>query len=99
MVAFSLEGKGQLQVSSSVYQFELMTINIAEYPLPIFKREVQNSFKVQKAPSAYRYEELGAFCKLEVQLEQKFKFPVKIRLGEVSAVEYKEGKKVTKLSY
>lgn len=44
------------------------------------------------APKAYRYRDLAFFCRLEVQMEQLFKFPVKFRLGEVQYVERKEGK-------
>jgi len=43
-------------------------------------------------PKAYCYDDLALFCKLEVQLEKAFKFPVKIRLGEVNYVEMLEGK-------
>ena len=43
-------------------------------------------------PKAYRYQDLAFFCRIEVQMEQVFKFPVKFRLGEVQAVERKEGK-------
>jgi len=43
-------------------------------------------------PKAYCYEDLAIFCKLEVQLEKTFKFPIKIRLGEVNYVEMLEGK-------
>lgn len=43
-------------------------------------------------PRAYRYEELAFFCRIEVQMERAFKFPVKFRLGEVQYVERMEGK-------
>lgn len=43
-------------------------------------------------PSAYRYEELAFFCRIEVQMERAFKFSVKFRLGEVQYVERMEGK-------
>ena len=46
-------------------------------------------------PKAYCYEDLAIFCKLEVQLEKTFKFPIKIRLGEVNYVEMLEGKPYT----
>jgi hypothetical protein len=44
------------------------------------------------APKVYQYDELGMFCKFEVQIEKRTRFPVKIRLGEVEAVDRKEGK-------
>lgn len=40
----------------------------------------------------YSYEDLAFFCKIEVQLENVVKFPVKFRLGSVDYVDYLEGK-------
>ncbi len=67
---------------------------IGQYPLyPTMKT------LIKPIPSAYCYEELAVFCKLEVQLEKKFKFPVKIRLGEVNYVDMLEGKPHTPLQF
>jgi len=54
-----------------------------------------NTLQITPIPKAYCYEDLAIFCKLEVQLEKTFKFPVKIRLGEVNYVEMLEGKPYT----
>ena len=43
-------------------------------------------------PSPYSYQQLGVFCKLDVQLERRTRFPVLIRLGDVRQVEAWEGK-------
>lgn len=43
-------------------------------------------------PSPWSYEQLGLFCKLDVQLERRSKFPVLFRLGDVQQVERWEGK-------
>lgn len=43
-------------------------------------------------PLVYAYEDLGFFCKVEVQLEKRTRIPIKIRLGEVQYVERLEGK-------
>jgi hypothetical protein len=43
-------------------------------------------------PSAYSYNDLAIFCKLEVQLEQRTKIPIKFRLGEFNHIEKLEGK-------
>lgn len=43
-------------------------------------------------PSPWNYEHLGLFCKLDVQLERRSKFPVLFRLGDVQQVERWEGK-------
>ena len=53
-------------------------------------------FTEEKSPEflhkSYSYEDLAFFCKIEVQLENAVKFPVKFRLGSVDYVDYLEGK-------
>lgn len=44
------------------------------------------------APKAYNYHLLGAFCKIDVQLEKVTQIPVKFRLGTVNYVDKLEGK-------
>jgi hypothetical protein len=43
-------------------------------------------------PQWYSVEQLPFFCKMEVKMEKTFKFPLKVRLGEVQYVEKMEGK-------
>ena len=43
-------------------------------------------------PSPWRYDQLGLFCKLDVQLERKLRFPVLFRLGDPLLVDAWEGK-------
>jgi hypothetical protein len=43
-------------------------------------------------PSPWVYQHLGMFCKLDVQLERRAKFPVLFRLGDVQQVDAWEGK-------
>jgi hypothetical protein len=43
-------------------------------------------------PQWYSVNQLPFFCKMEVKMEKAFKFPVKVRLGEVQYVEKMEGK-------
>lgn len=57
-----------------------------------FEKDMPFLYSPTQIPRAWRYEELGMFCKFEVQLEKTAQFPVKIRLGEVEAVDRKEGK-------
>ncbi len=42
--------------------------------------------------SMFDHNKFPLFCKLEFKMEKAAKFPIKIRLGEVQAVERKEGK-------
>lgn len=49
----------------------------------------------QAQVSAYRYQDLALFCKLEVLMERRAGLPIKVRLGEVNAVEKLEGKPYT----
>lgn len=43
-------------------------------------------------PSPWNYQRMGVFCKLDVQLERRMRFPVLFRLGDVRQVEAWEGK-------
>ena len=43
-------------------------------------------------PPVYSYQRLGIFCKLDVQLEKRFRIPVFFRLGDARQVEALEGK-------
>ena len=60
--------------------------------LPSLRQFFSNPLSVSEVPKAYSYNDLGFFCKLEVQMEKRAKFPVKVRLGEVQYVERMEGK-------
>lgn len=52
----------------------------------------------RKVPVIYSYDNLGLFCKLEVQLEKAVNLPIKIRLGDVQYVDWLEGKEDLPLS-
>jgi len=69
--------------------FEEIQINSTQVEYPT------NPLQITPIPKAYSYEDLAVFCKLEVKLEETFRFPVKIRLGEVNYVEMLEGKPYT----
>lgn len=43
-------------------------------------------------PSPWRYDHLGLFCKLDVQLERRLRFPLHFRLGDPMHVDAWEGK-------
>lgn len=45
-------------------------------------------------PLAYNYKSLAFFCKVEVKMEQKFKTPIKFRLGSVNYTDYLEYNKL-----
>jgi len=46
--------------------------------------------EVEKMPSAFSYNDLGIFCKMEYLIQQKV--PIMIRLGTVRCTEEMEGK-------
>ena len=66
--------------------------NPKEKNLPSLQQIFNRPLNVSDMPKAYSYQDLGFFCKLEVQMEKRAKFPVKVRLGEVQYVERMEGK-------
>lgn len=43
-------------------------------------------------PAVWRYEELGVFCKLDVQLERRMRLPLRFRLSDPWQVDRLEGK-------
>ncbi len=59
---------------------------------PNFQLPNNNNTSCMLAPKAYNYHLLGAFCKIDVQLEKVVKMPVKFRLGTVNYVDKLEGK-------
>ena len=63
-------------------------VNAPEFQLPTNN----NSTSCMLAPKAYNYHLLGAFCKIDVQLEKVVQMPVKFRLGTVNYVDKLEGK-------
>lgn len=44
-------------------------------------------------PQAWHFQDLALFCKLEVKMERAFRLPVRIRVGDVSYVDWLEGKR------
>ena len=52
-------------------------------------------FVPQIVPQYYCYNKLAMFCKLEVKMEKKFQYPIKIRLGTVEQADFLEGKRKT----
>ena len=62
--------------------------------VPNFQISSANNNSCMLAPKAYNYHLLGAFCKLDVQLEKIIQMPVKFRLGTVNYVDQMEGKGV-----
>lgn len=78
------------------YEIKSLKINTL-FPINIYSTSVfptksimntNNSLNV----SAYNYDDLAIFCKLEVKMEKASGIPVKFRLGEVNYVERLEGK-------
>lgn len=76
----------------TIQQIAFEPLNIVDiYQTSLLKPEpidLSKAFTI----SAYSYDDLAIFCKLEVQMEKASGFPVKFRLGEVNYVEQLEGK-------
>lgn len=90
---------GQAQISQPLSQAFEKTIPSRNFSLSIPTSNTNSpqtpppkvsSILTTPVPKAYHYEHLGAFCKLEVQLEKAVRLPVKVRLGEVQYTEQLE---------
>ena len=74
-------------------------------PIPIYLKndfsfkkidlKSNRDFMPQTVPQYYCYNKLAMFCKLEVKMEKKFQYPIKIRLGTVEQADFLEGKRKT----
>lgn len=78
------------------YEIKPLEINML-FPVNIYSTSIIASTSVMSSNklmnvSAYNYDDLAIFCKLEVKMEKASGFPVKFRLGEVNDVERLEGK-------
>lgn len=56
------------------------------------ERMLANSLLHPQLPSVYDYRRLGLFCKLDVQLEERLRLPLRFRLGDPLQVDALEGK-------
>ncbi len=82
-----ISGEGNPVISPLVRSSSSLSLNILA--LKAVNSEVQKPYA---APKVYNYQDLGIFCKLDVQLEKTLKIPVIFRLGEAQQVARKEGK-------
>ncbi len=64
---------------------------VADRPFNLL-RPLPPHLDLMAVPPAYSYERLGIFCKLDVELERRFRIPVLFRLGDARQVEALEGK-------
>lgn len=99
--SLSIKGKSLTELQQNIQAHDSLSLNVSNFPAPIkgkaaapptLRQLFQYPQTMPKMPKAYSFQELGFFCKLEVQMEKKAKFPVKVRLGEVQYVERMEGK-------
>jgi len=72
---------------SSIAHAQLGSFSLLRTPADTANRSI--AFAI---PSGYAYQQLGVFCKLDVQLERRFKMPIFFRLGDMMHVEEWEGK-------
>lgn len=96
LIAICLLGNltGYTQVGIAIEKALEKEIPLVDFSVPEKSTETVSpiptlsaSFIPQVIPSAYNYDHLGWFCKMEVQLEKKIKLPMKVRLGEVQYTE------------
>ncbi len=70
-------------------QFDFQSETLTNFQsLPSIKTIMKAPF----LPNVYSTEDLAFFCKMEVKIENKTKFPIKVRLGDIDYVNWQEGK-------
>ena len=74
------------------YQREFQFNKIQLPSIDLFSPIEETVMTYNQVPKAYSYEHLAFFCKLEVQIENVTKLPIKFRLGDVQYIEKLEGK-------
>ncbi|MFK8105253.1 MAG: hypothetical protein AB8G15_22260 [Saprospiraceae bacterium] len=79
-----------LSLPSGFLTLENTTSHLLSNPL---SSALYTPFTTPEQPRAYCFKELALFCKIEVQLEQLSKIPVKFRLGSVDYVDQLESKR------
>ncbi len=101
LILIAIQTKAQLSQDSDQHFFSkkystylnphLYFLGIA--PAIFSETPPSNSRSGPYVPKAYRYNELGFFCKMEVKMEKNAKLPIKVRLGDVDYVDWLEGKR------
>ncbi|MEN0046179.1 MAG: hypothetical protein AAF806_03860 [Bacteroidota bacterium] len=92
---YQISGKSLLELKQEqVSELLLFSTHSRLLPLSFTNTIPQNlTQKIQALSLSETYwEELGFFCKMEIKMEQKSRFPVKFRLGTVDYVDRLEGK-------
>lgn len=67
-------------------------------PSIFFPPALVNHMPIQSVPSSFYYNSLGFFCKKEIQLEKALKFPLKLRIGNITYTDKMEGKITSRIT-
>lgn len=62
-------------------------------PTTILPAPAVTDLRPANQPKAWHYQDLALFCKLEVKMERAFRLPLRFRVGDVSYVDWLEGKR------
>ncbi|MEM8523906.1 MAG: hypothetical protein AAGG68_04645 [Bacteroidota bacterium] len=92
---YQISGKSLLELKQEQDFQSDITFSKIQFHSPTFNTDTPVSLtqKIQALSLSETYwEELGFFCKMEIKMEQKARFPVKFRLGTVDYVDRLEGK-------
>lgn len=87
-----LSVKADAQLLSSAYSFPVPVEDDRTTSIALGGSWTYTPPPLLQLPPVMNYEQLGIFCKLDVQFERRFNFPVLFRLGDVQQVEAWEGK-------
>lgn len=94
------EGRRHALISKKYFSLETIAENVVlpiiplRIPVSVYPSEVIIP-QVKTNLPVFCNSDLPFFCRMEVKMEQKFKMPIKFRLGEVQYTERLEGKQST----
>lgn len=88
----SAENIAAFPISTTATTFLPNAFTIFPFTNTNLSHSFQSTTPSYHTPVVYCYQDIGFFCKIDVQLEKAVKLPVKFRLGTVQYVNKLEGK-------
>ena len=91
---FTITGVLNAQFTTSFGRSTSERISLLQPGQDVFSTMCFGANTLPRIPSGYDHNALGLFCKLDVLVENRLKFPVLFRLGDAQSIDAWEGKGV-----